>query len=426
MKYPSLFSSHSTWLILVLASLAGAQLTVCGGQVPLTASSGAELSIIANPTSIPVIDGVSTITVTGFKSVDDGGGTLSNGTQIFFTTNVGIIEERVEMKNGIARGFLRSNGRAGLATIDARSGSGITATLANPVLVGNATGINIVVTANPASPEPPGFTSQIVATVFDNDNNRMPAVPLIFSTSAGAMASAGSILTTNANGQAMDTLTLIHETSATVTVSSGAVTGSVTVGRGTAPVPIVTSVFPASGAPGETLNVSITGANFQPGAIVSFGQGVAVNSVTFINSTSLQVDITIDTNVRQETAGRTVTVTNPDGTSGSLSDAFRIVFPGAASPPIIINFNPPSSADRDPTSIAMVITGDNFQTGATVSFDPGGIIVDLSSLQVTSGGIRITGNFIVDITVLPGETFNVTVRNPDGQEVIRNNAFTAQ
>ena len=48
------------------------------------------------PTAIPAIGGVSTITVTGFKPPRvrereaSGGGTLPNGTQIFFTTNVGV------------------------------------------------------------------------------------------------------------------------------------------------------------------------------------------------------------------------------------------------------------------------------------------------------------------------------------------------
>ena len=166
-KRRTLLSGSLITLIVALVSL------IRCDSVPLTATMGSELSISANPTAIPAVNGVSTITVTGFKSaddgggtlpdgtqiffttnvgiIDDGGGTLPDGTQIFFTTNVGIIEQRVEMQNGVARGFLRGNGRAGLAAVEARSGAGITATLATPVLIGNATGINILVTANPAT-----------------------------------------------------------------------------------------------------------------------------------------------------------------------------------------------------------------------------------------------------------------------------------
>ena len=210
--------------------------------VPLTAPTGAELSITANPTAIPVIDGVSIITVVGFKSAEDGGGPLTDGTQIFFTTNVGLIEERVEMRNGVARGSLRSDGRAGLATVTALSGAGITAALENPVLLGNAEGINILLTANPPTVSPPDFTTDLVATVFDNDNNRMSGVPIIFTTDAGALASQSTSLRTNTSGQASDRLTLLSEASATVTVFSGAVaSNTVTVSRGTEPGPIVTS-----------------------------------------------------------------------------------------------------------------------------------------------------------------------------------------
>ncbi len=234
----------SRWNLWTLgaAFFAAAAFLYCGGGVPLTAPTGAELSINANPTTIPVVNGISTITVTGFKSADDGGGPLTNGTQIFFTTNVGLIDEQVEMRGGIAQARLQSNGRAGSATVEARSGAGITATLANPVLIGNAGNINITVTANPATASRPDFTSDIVATVFDNDNNRLPDMPVIFSTSAGSLASQGSILTTNMNGQAFDRLTLedvTSATSATVTVSSGTASGSVSVGRGVGPDPII-------------------------------------------------------------------------------------------------------------------------------------------------------------------------------------------
>jgi len=206
----------------------------CGGQVPLTAPEGAELSITANPTAIPVFEGVSTITVVGFKAVKDGGGPLTDGTQIFLTTNVGTIEERVEMQNGVARGTLRSNGRAGLASVTAHSGVGIAKTLEPPVLIGNAAGINILLTANPPTLTTPNFTTELVATVFDNSNNRLSDVPIIFTTSAGALASASTSLRTNANGQATDRLTLLNQPSATVTAFSGSISSNaVTVSRST-------------------------------------------------------------------------------------------------------------------------------------------------------------------------------------------------
>jgi hypothetical protein len=315
------------WLIRS-ALFAGVSLPVllglrCGGGVPLTAPGGAGLTISANPTAIPIVNGESVITVIGFKRAEDGGGPLTDGTQIFFTTTVGAIEERVQTVNGIARAHLRSNGRAGRATIRASSGTGVTAELANGVLIGNAEGINILVTANPPTVGPPDFTSEILATVFDNDNNPMRDVPIIFIASAGALASQGSILRTNVLGQVLDRLTLRNEASATVSARSGAVTSNaVTVGRGTTFDPQVVSVSPSLGIVGSTLTVTINGRNFQPGAVVNFGEGIVINSRTFLNSETLRASITIDTAAAK--IARTVTVTNPDGRSGSLANAFTV------------------------------------------------------------------------------------------------------
>ncbi|HSF18141.1 MAG TPA: IPT/TIG domain-containing protein [Vicinamibacteria bacterium] len=398
----------------VLTAAAAAFLSSCKG-VPLTAAAGAELSITANPTAIPVFDGASTITVVGFKGPDDGGGPLADGTQIFFTTNVGLIEERVEMRDGVARGTLRSNGRAGQANVTARSGAGITATLENPVLIGNAEGINILLTANPPTVSPPDFSTDLVATVFDNDNNRMAGVPIIFTTTAGALASQSSSLRTNALGQATDRLTLLEEASASVTAFSGAIaSNAVTVGRGAEPGPVVSSISPTSGQPGETLNVTINGLNFQPGAVVSFGEGISVNSVRFVNSNQLVANITIDPNIQNTSAARTVTVTNPDGTSGNLPNAFRIITPSPA--PVITGLSPTGTATRN-ANIQVTITGLNFQAGAQVTFTSSAGSVSIVSRVVSSSTQIVVTINIADPPIGPPTgmniPFEVRVINPD-------------
>jgi hypothetical protein len=345
--------------IAALASLAAlaAFLVRCGGEVPLTATEGAELSITANPTAIPVFGGVSTITIVGFKSAEDGGGPLTDGTQIFLTTDVGVIEERVELRNGVARGNLRSNGRAGLATVTARSGAGISATLEDGVLVGNAEGINILLTANPPTVTPPNTTTELVATVFDNDNNRMEGVPIIFTTDGGALASAGTTLRTNALGQATDRLTLLPEnTTVDVIARSGAIASN-----------------------------QVT---------VNFGEPVTTISTT------------------------TTTSTPPTTTVSTTTVATTTVAP----PPIINTIFPPASGSRDPTTINMTITGSDFQTGANVSFSPGGITV-VGTPTVTS--TQITLVIRVDALVPSPTSFDVTVTNPDGGSDTFVNGFIA-
>lgn len=386
----------------------------CGGQVPLTAPEGAEIFISANPTAIAVFEGVSTITVVGFKAVADGGGPLTDGTQIFLTTNVGTIEERVEMQNGVARGTLRSNGRAGLASVSARSGAGIAATLEPPVLIGNAEGINILLTANPPTLTSPNFTTELVATVFDNSNNRMSGVPIIFTTTAGALASASTSLRTNANGQATDRLTLLNEPSATVTAFSGAVSSNaVTVSRGTTVAPIISSVSPSFADRGVTLPVTIRGLNFQPGAVASFGEDISVNSVRFVDSSTLVASITIS--LSATTGARTVTVTNPDGSSGSLTSAFQV-----GTVPIVTGINP-NFGGQGQVMLTVFISGANFQGGANVTFGPG--------IAVTFIQVNASNQIEVDIDIAATAALGprtVTVTNPDGATGSLVNGFSVQ
>ncbi len=84
-------------------------------------------------------------------------------------------------------------------------------------------------------------------------------------------------------------------------------------------VPTVTAVSPTSGpAAGGTL-VTITGTNFQTGAVVTIG-GVAATSVTFVNSTTITA--VTPAAVPGAPPASTVTVTNPGGASGSLASGF--------------------------------------------------------------------------------------------------------
>jgi hypothetical protein len=316
----------------------------------LTAAEGAELSISANPTAIPVFGGVSTITIVGFKSVEDGGGPLTDGTQIFLTTDVGLIEERVETRNGIARANLRSNGRAGLATVTARSGAGISATLDDGVLIGNADGINLLLTANPPTIVPPNTTTELVVTAFDNNNNRMEGVPVIFTTTNGALASASTTLRTNALGQATDRLTLSNSDQAIVTAFSGTVASNpVTVNFGepitttvststtttsiptttssstttAAAPPVISTINPTSSSSRSpaTVAMTITGTGFQSGATVDFGTDVTVSNVV-VTSTQITFDIEIDALVVAGTFFD-VTVTNPGGGSDTVPNGFQ-------------------------------------------------------------------------------------------------------
>jgi PKD domain/IPT/TIG domain len=337
------------------------------GSVPLTAPNGGTLTIEANPKSIPAVGGKSTITVIGFKSAGDGGGSLPDGTQIFFTTDLGAIEERVATENGIARATLQSDGHSGTATVTASSGTIAALTATVEVGAGTSGDLVITVTANPATLGPSDFTSEIVASVTDNRGNFLADVPVIFSTSSGALASQGSVLRTNANGQAFDRLTLLDDQGdATVTVTSGATTGSVSVTRGTFRAPLIDSVAPSSGSRGGSLTVKITGQKFQPGATASFGDGIAIDEVTFVNAETLLVDITVTAGAAA--GSRTITVTNPDGGSGTFASGFTVVTTAPVCRMTVLIINSGSGTQADPWVMAPGVVDFN----GTSSFDPDG------------------------------------------------------
>jgi subtilisin family serine protease len=86
-------------------------------------------------------------------------------------------------------------------------------------------------------------------------------------------------------------------------------------------VPFIGSITPAIGAVGTTLNVTISGANFQSGVTVTFGSGVTVNSTTLSSASELTVHITI---TAAATLGfHDVTVTNPRRRHAECSDLSR-------------------------------------------------------------------------------------------------------
>jgi hypothetical protein len=87
--------------------------------------------------------------------------------------------------------------------------------------------------------------------------------------------------------------------------------------------PAVYSVEPNTASPKTQLTVIISGANFQNGAIVDFGDKIVVQGVTFISNSGLEVNINVQ---NKAIAGpRNVTVTNPDGQSGTLVAGFNVL-----------------------------------------------------------------------------------------------------
>ena len=90
--------------------------------------------------------------------------------------------------------------------------------------------------------------------------------------------------------------------------------------------PGVGAVSPNAALPGATLTATIRGVNFQPGATASVGSGVTVTS-TYVSPTELSAAIVIDAGAPP--GAHNVTVTNPDGRSGTRVAGFTVIPPPA-------------------------------------------------------------------------------------------------
>src|SRR5207244_13415077 len=136
-----------------------------------------------------------------------------------------------------------------------------------------------------------------------------------------------------------------------------------------APPPSVTSVNPSSGAQGQSLpSVIISGSSFQSGATCNFGAGITVNSCTFNSATQLTANISISSTATLGT--RNVSVTNPDSQTGTLTNGFSVTTGGPPPPPSVTSVNPSSGAQGQNLP-SVIISGSNFQSGATCSFGAG-------------------------------------------------------
>ena len=167
-------------------------------------------------------------------------------------------------------------------------------------------------------------------------------------------------------------------------------------------LPTVISVTPVSGTTTGGTAITISGTNFVAGATVSLGSSAAT-SVSVVNSTTITA-----TTPAGSARSVNVTVTNPNGQSGTLSNAFTYSLPA----PMVTGVTPVSGSTIGGTPIT--ISGTNFVAGATVS---------LGSSAATV--VTFVNSTTITATTPAGAagSVNVTVTNPDGQSGTLSNAF---
>jgi N,N-dimethylformamidase beta subunit-like protein/quinohemoprotein amine dehydrogenase alpha subunit-like protein len=212
------------------------------------------------------------------------------------------------------------------------------------------------------------------------------------SISAGAAAGAHNVVVTNPDTQ------------------SGMLTSGFSV---IAAAPAVISVTPNGGSQGQNLsNVIIAGSNFQSGATCNFGVGITVNSCTFNSATQLIASLSISASAA--TGARNVVVTNPDTQSGTLTSGFSVIAPA----PSVTSVTPNTGAQGQNLA-SVIITGSNFQNGATCNFGAG---ITVNSCAF-SNATQMTASLSISATATVAAR-NVTVTNPDTQSATLNNGFS--
>ena len=183
------------------------------------------------------------------------------------------------------------------------------------------------------------------------------------------------------------------------------------------PAPVISSVVPNSGSQGETnITATITGSNFQPGITCSFGSSITVSSCMENSSTQVTAIISVQYNAAVGT--NNVTLTNPDGGSGTLPNAFTVVT-GIPSPPPTLTSVSPNSGEQSSSGLYISLEGTNFLPNPICTFGEG-IIVNTC---VYSSSTLLTANITIPVNTFIAPS-NVSVSNADGQSSTLVNGFT--
>jgi adhesin/invasin len=299
------------------------------GMATVTASSGPGMAGTFNVTIGISSAPIGTVTLNADPAVLPPGGGQSNLTALVLGDN-GQPLSGVPVVFSTTAGSLSSSGAAVPTDSSGRARNTLTTDRTTTVTAAagerSATfeirinsGSSIVVNANPASiPNPEGGQSQITATVFADNGQPLANAPLVFTSTAGTLASNGQLLHTNTNGQATDTLTT--NIAATVSVTSGNLSGSVQVAINLAPVADFT-FSPTSPRITDIITFDGGTSRDSDGIVVSwtwdFGDGTGsftgqVQQHQYTVAQTYSVTLTVrDNQGAQSTIIKQVTVSNP-------------------------------------------------------------------------------------------------------------------
>ena len=194
-----------------------------------------------------------------------------------------------------------------------------------------------------------------------------------------------------------------------VRIPDNAVSGNVTVTLGAqtsnaltymSPAPVVAGVSPLTGQTGQTVNLTVTGTNFVPAAVITFG-GIAIPT-TFVSDNTLTGAVTLSS-----IGFVNVGITNPPAAGGASNTVpFQVTSP---QPPTLTSIT--TNYGTQGQTIQTTLTGTDFVVGAT-TVTASGTGMTVGAVNVTSA-TSLTASFAIAATAIAG-TRAVTVTTAIG------------
>lgn len=143
--------------------------------------------------------------------------------------------------------------------------------------------------------------------------------------------------------------------------------------------PVLASVSPGSRAQGSASLVTITGNGFGPSPTVSFGDGIAVGDVAYVDADHLTATVTVPTSA--PTGARALTVTSADGLAATKSGALTVT-----AAPVIDPVTSAPKVLRGAAATKLTLTGSALTTGGDFQLSAPGLVFS----NVSSNGSTLT------------------------------------
>ena len=169
-------------------------------------------------------------------------------------------------------------------------------------------------------------------------------------------------------------------------------------------IPVITSINPDHGGQGATLNITLTGKNFNGASVVEFGNGIVVNSFSILNVNQIAAKISVVGGI--ETGTRDVSVTTPGG-SFTLPNSFKV----QQALPVIASVNP--SQGSQGAALKVILSGSSLSGATEVNFGTGVTVLNFANLSQT----QVSANIVIDSAAATGLR-DVWITTPGGSSTL--------